>query len=245
MGGLSHYFEEEGLPTTQISLIREHTEKIKPPRALWVPFELGRPLGVPNDPAFQTRVLMEALELLQSPRGPVLKDFTEDAPETIGYGGPPACPVDFHPHTEPISEIDQLLAVFIEEFSQVRSWYDLAKEKRGRTTAITGGDGVEKLADRITGFVKEGSIIGGGDEVSQGTALRMTVEDLKACYFEAVSIQPGQPTDSKSLADWFWGETVAAKVIHKIREICQESHDASLKHTTLALIPKAQLHRFE
>lgn len=245
MGGLSHYFEEEGLPTTQISLIREHTEKIRPPRALWVPFELGRPLGVPNDPFFQTRVLMEALELFEVPHGPVLKDFTEDAPEYMAYGGPPACPVDFHPHAEPISEIDQLLAVFREEFSQMRSWYDLAKEKRGRTTAITSDDGVEKLIDTITGFVRKGSLIGGGDEISQGTALRMAVEDLKACYFEAVSIQPGQPTDSKTLADWFWGQTVAAKVIGKIREICKESHDDFLKHTTIALIPKAQLHRFE
>ena len=48
---LAHFFEEEGLPTTQISLIRLHTEITKPPRALWVSFELGRPLGVPGDPA--------------------------------------------------------------------------------------------------------------------------------------------------------------------------------------------------
>jgi hypothetical protein len=40
----------------QISLVREHTEKINPPRALWVPFELGRPVGPPDEPAFQRRV---------------------------------------------------------------------------------------------------------------------------------------------------------------------------------------------
>ena len=54
---MAHYIEEEGLATTQISLVRLHTEKIKPPRALWVPYELGRPLGQPNDPEFQKRVL--------------------------------------------------------------------------------------------------------------------------------------------------------------------------------------------
>ena len=34
MGGLAHTLEDEGIATTQISLIRLHTEKIKPPRAL-------------------------------------------------------------------------------------------------------------------------------------------------------------------------------------------------------------------
>jgi hypothetical protein len=55
VGGLAHFIEREGIPTTQISLIRIHTEQIKPPRALSVPFELGRPFGAPNEPAFQRR----------------------------------------------------------------------------------------------------------------------------------------------------------------------------------------------
>ena len=49
--------EAEGLPTTQISLVRMHTEVIQPPRALWVPFELGRPFGTPGEAAFQRRVI--------------------------------------------------------------------------------------------------------------------------------------------------------------------------------------------
>jgi len=245
VGGLSHYFEDEGLPTTQISLIREHTEQIRPPRALWVPFELGRPLGAPNDPAFQTRVLTEALKLLESSRGPVLKDFTQDAPDDRTYGGPPACPVDFQAYTEAVSEVGQLLKAFKEEFSQMQSWYDLARQERGRTTAQTFGSGAAKLIDVITRFVEKGSLAVVDERISQGTALRTAVEDLKAYYLEAVSIQPGQPVDSRSLADWFWGQTAAAQVIQKIREICKESRDDSLKHTTHALIPKNQLHRFE
>jgi hypothetical protein len=49
---MSHTLEAAGMATTQISLVREHTAAIRAPRALWVPFILGRPLGVPNDPAF-------------------------------------------------------------------------------------------------------------------------------------------------------------------------------------------------
>ena len=56
------YVQGAGLPTTQISPVREHTAKITPPRALWVPFELERPLGVPGEAAFQTRVLRSALQ---------------------------------------------------------------------------------------------------------------------------------------------------------------------------------------
>jgi hypothetical protein len=44
---------------------------------LWVPFELGRPLGLPDDPALQTRVLVAALKLLEAEKGPVLEDFVE------------------------------------------------------------------------------------------------------------------------------------------------------------------------
>jgi len=38
VGALGHYIEREGIPTAQISLIREQTAAIKPSRALWVPF---------------------------------------------------------------------------------------------------------------------------------------------------------------------------------------------------------------
>jgi len=65
VSALGHYLEEEGIPTVAISLIRAQTENTKPPRALWVPFELGRPLGPPSDPAFQKRVILAALRLLE------------------------------------------------------------------------------------------------------------------------------------------------------------------------------------
>jgi hypothetical protein len=63
VSALGHYLEEEGIPTVTISLIRTQTENTKPPRALWVPFELGRPLGPPSDPAFQKGVILAALRL--------------------------------------------------------------------------------------------------------------------------------------------------------------------------------------
>jgi hypothetical protein len=134
VGGLAHYIEDEGVPTTQISLIREHTEAIKPPRALWVPFELGRPLGVPDDPAFQKRVLLAGLKLLEADSGPVLEDFDEDAPVSEPAETGWSCPVNFTKKPEALDDYQALLAAFKQEVIELRLWYDQALNQRGRTT---------------------------------------------------------------------------------------------------------------
>lgn len=234
------------MSTTQISLVRYHTETITPPRALWVPFELGRPLGVPNNPNFQNRVILGALKLLEASEGPVLKDFPEDAPIGSADQGPVACPVDFSTPREDMTDLERMLAAFQDEMAQMKTWFDLAKEKRGRTTSGTSGLTPEQAMDLISGFIKEGAVENPLPDILLGSALKMAVEDLKAYYFEAVTNQPGQPTDSKTLADWFWGETVAARVINRVREVCMASDDEKLAMAGKAfLIPRVQLHRFE
>ena len=77
MGALGHFLERQGIATTGISLVREHTETIRPPRALWVTFELGRPLGIPDDAPFQRRVVKAALDLLARTDGPLIADYPE------------------------------------------------------------------------------------------------------------------------------------------------------------------------
>lgn len=85
------------MPTVAISLIREHTAQINPPRALWVPYELGRPLGVPGDAEFQKRVLRAALALLDRTDGPMIADHGEEAPPATASaeGEGWVCPVSF------------------------------------------------------------------------------------------------------------------------------------------------------
>ncbi len=205
MGGLSHYIEDEGIATTHISLIREHTETINPPRALWVPFELGRPLGAPNDPAFQTKVLLSVLKLLETDTGPVLFDYKEEAPENEAGSQPLACPVNFQQPASELSSTEQLLSAFQLEAAQLQTWYDLALEKTGRTTAgLTGwtpAETVRFIAAFVQGEMPEHDLP--GNKLS--TALRMAVEDLKTYYLESISSQPAQPTDSATLGNWFWG----------------------------------------
>lgn len=61
--------------TVGISLLREVTEVIRPPRALFVPYLMGYPLGAPNDPNLQHRIISAALSLLQRQDVPVLEEF--------------------------------------------------------------------------------------------------------------------------------------------------------------------------
>ncbi len=247
MGGLAHYLEDEGIATTQISLIREHSEKIKPPRALWVSFPLGRPLGNPNDPEFQRDVLSRALDLLDEPAGPVLRDYPRDADDAAdGAASMPACPVDFSPRDQDLNSTELLLRKFQSELNSLHTWYTVACTQKGRTTSGVSNLGTDEIiklwSDFITGN-REGLA---RFEPTLADTLRMTAEDLKSFYFEALSSQPGQPTDAAALANWFWGETYAAAVINEIRKKCLES---GTREMTLAgkllLIPRNQMHRFE
>lgn len=227
-------------------MIRVHTERIQPPRALWVPFELGRPIGAPDNPAFQTRVVRAALALLERPSGPVLEDFPDDEPAGTPPDMPLACPVSFAAQVADLDADGELLNAFQAEVEGLRNWYDVAVEQRGRTTADTTGLAPETVAEFIAAFARGEEPDNPLSNVSLGTALKMASEDLKAYYNESVTAQPGRTTDSISLANWFWGETAAARVLNEVRKHClgREGREYKLLGNTL-LVPRRQLHRFE
>ena len=49
-----------------ISVARDVTEHVKPPRAVFVPFRMGHHFGVPFHRALQRRIVLEALGLLET-----------------------------------------------------------------------------------------------------------------------------------------------------------------------------------
>lgn len=75
VGLIQRAIECAGITTVSISLLREITEQIRPPRALFVPFPLGHPLGEPNNPELQTRIMRAAFALLPRTDIPVLETF--------------------------------------------------------------------------------------------------------------------------------------------------------------------------
>jgi len=76
--------ERQGVSTVAIVLLRHVAEKVRPPRALFVPFRHGYPLDAPGDPERQRAVLEAALRMLEESdlRPPALVDFQPRTPTT-------------------------------------------------------------------------------------------------------------------------------------------------------------------
>jgi D-proline reductase (dithiol) PrdB len=72
VGLIQSIIEKAGIPTTSITLLREITERVGPPRALFADFPLGYPLGAAGDAALQGRVLRSALALLSESVPPAI-----------------------------------------------------------------------------------------------------------------------------------------------------------------------------
>lgn len=245
MGALAHYLEGEGIPTTQISLIREHTETIRPPRALWVPFELGRPLGAPENSVFQRRVLLAALELLDAPEGPILVDFPDEAPEDTAVAGKDlegwSCPVSFASEIRQETDMERLRSALNREVADLRPWYDLSIEKHDRSAVVEfGPDAASELLANFASGEKKLEIPDA--DFSLATALRLAAQDLKAFYFEAATSRPGSALPaSGEFSQWFWQETAASRILRAVKEKCLKEADESLRKTgALLLIPLDQ-----
>ena len=221
--------------------MREHTAALNPPRALWVPFILGRPFGVPGDAAFQRRVAGAALRLLEAERGPVLEDFGEAAPdvplaEAEGF----ACPVSFGS-----AESDGEGAALEHEIAALRPWNDLAHRRRGHGRAALSGLTAEEAGRFVAGFIANPAIPAYRDEFTMGLALRLACEDLKASYLEAVSAQPGAMAAAQAHA-WFWHETAAGRLLRKLRAVCLASRDPTVQaFGSNNLVPRAILHTLD
>jgi hypothetical protein len=79
VGLIQSAIEKAGIPTVSITLLREITEQVRPPRALFVNRPLGYPLGALNDAALQKRIVMAALELLLIPaQEPMIVNFPDE-----------------------------------------------------------------------------------------------------------------------------------------------------------------------
>jgi len=237
VSALGHYLEAEGIPTVQISLVREHTEALAPPRALWVPFMLGRPFGVPGDAAFQRRVLLAALQLLEREAGPLIEDFPDDAPHE--HIGEPTegltCPVSFPRPASDGTAADR----FATEVSQLIAWHDVAQRYRGRS--MTGLTGLEPdaLCRYLVDWLSSSPPAPFRDALTPGHALKLATDEMKAFYYEAKAVQPGRHS-ADEIQDWFWLNTAAGEVFLALREVARQSADVTLKGLAAgSLVPRA------
>ena len=75
VGLIQRAVEETGISTVSITLDESITKRVKPSRALSVPYRFGYPLGEPNNSELQHAIIAEALALLADEEmPPILKN---------------------------------------------------------------------------------------------------------------------------------------------------------------------------
>lgn len=186
-----------------LALVRGQIERSAPPRALYVEFPLGRPLGRPLDPEFQTSVISAAFDLLNEPSGPVLVDYPiviEDASaEMFACAVPPRFNPDLHP------AIDEALGL--------RPAYNRTVERYGRTSVGRTGtaDDIPELIDvfiKISdGKVLEEIDVPGGDHIA-------VAMDLRSYYEEAALSLSDHVPDARQAESWLYRGTKLGEVLH-------------------------------
>jgi hypothetical protein len=226
VSALGHYLEEEGIATAAISLIRPQTENTKPPRALWVPFELGRPFGPPSDPTFQKRVILAALRLLERKTGPVIiVDFPDDDPRATPD---PAWHPPFIPAAVATGPADSLAARLEAESVLLRDAHQRWVAQHHRTTVGLSGLPIGECARYVADWLRGRAPPSPREGFSAPLILRFAVDDVKAYWLEAAAVGAAKPS-SRQLGDWFWNETAAGAAIYALRAALQESEDERLR----------------
>lgn len=226
MSALAHRLEELGLATTVIGLVLPHLEKIQPPRALMVPFMLGRPLGEPNDVRFQKRVLLQALSLLTKNKGPVILEyFVDDHPSSLDRP-------DWRPSValpKPILVGDSTAwerALSDELLMMLPAWKRFKKRFSRSSVGLSGQE-----VDAWPNFI--GRTLQGGLPIvplhgTPALSLRFLVDDIKALYGEAVQAD-GDPPSARQIDSWFWNQTLAGQLLLALRVYAMQSENSGLK----------------
>ena len=226
MSALGHYLEEEGIATVAVVLIRPQAENTKPPRALWVPFELGRPFGPPNDPAFQRRVVLAALGMLVEGDGPVrIIDFPDDDPRARPD---PAWQPPFMAAAVASGSAESLASRLEAEILLFQSAHRRWIEQHGRSTVGLSGLGIGDCARYVADWLRGQAPPSPRDGFSAPLILRFVVDDLKAYCLEAAGSGSANPS-SLQLTDWFWNETTTGAAICVLGEVLPAHEDERLR----------------
>jgi hypothetical protein len=206
VSALGHYLEEEGIASVAIALVRPQAENTRPPRALWVPFELGRPIGPPSDAAFQKRVILAALGLLEAKKqASLIVDFPDDDPREAsdpGWRAPsPPAPVE----------------AFEAEMQALAPLYAQSCTERARSTVGLSGLPPAEFGAYIAAWLRGESPASPVADMSPLLALRFAIDDLKAYALEAAIAGKTRPS-SQQLGDWLWNQSACGAAICALRE---------------------------
>ena len=219
MGALANFIERAGVATTSISLIREQSEAVRPPRALWVPFALGRPLGAAEDAEFQKQVMRAALALLTTATGPTITDYPIEAPAEADSESW-VCPVNFP--VAPAATITERLQA---EVARLAPWSAETRKARGRTLFGASGampDEVDAVASAFGTMADTGDVVQAPDvgiewAFEMPLLVRHLADDLRTFYHEAIAAQPGPSAPNhEALNAWIFADTALGEALQAV-----------------------------
>jgi hypothetical protein len=207
---LAHVFEAAGLATVALASVLPVAERMRPPRALYCEFPLGRPLGVPGDAEFQHSVLRRAFAMLEAPAGPVLDTYPDviAIPETAAL----SCALPIR-HDASVPEA-------VAEAEALRDAYERTRARRGTTSVgrVVDADGMPALVASLL-QISEGAPWDGaglpGDPIS-------CAHDLRSYYEEAALSLADAPPDPGAAEAWFYETTAAGRTLLAARRAMRD-----------------------
>jgi len=208
---LARAIETAGLPTCSLVLLKEHAQRTKPPRALFVPFPYGYALGKPDDAESQHKVLRAALQLFGA-SAPVLAEFSEVV------GGP--------------VQLVQASAVapVLDGTGSGRRFDRNARLLRMLGCGSRGSDGRRKFRHSAAAVSRTRSVPGSlccadcperPSDIPVPLFIRYVADDLKAFMLEARMQQ--RPEDyGNALHHWLWSETAIGRLLGRVAQRLKE-----------------------
>jgi len=192
-------------------LVRENTETLEPPRALWVSFPLGRPLGIPGDADFQRKVIVSALDLLARESGPVLEDYPVELPPSNIEAEIAACPITFRrAHSSKSTWASRIN----EELDLLGPWHDISTQKRnGFSLSGLNNSNQKEITSKLGEMIERKTIAS-----NELVWLKRTIEELKFFYMEAMTAQPGN-LSHEALDSIFWQDSVLGDALIQCHQI--------------------------
>lgn len=198
---LAHVFEAAGIATVVLASMRDVAERMRPPRALYCEFPLGRPLGRPDDVGLQTSVLEAAFGLLDSDES-VLATY----PEVIESDEMPLqCSIP--------PRFDPTVPAAVDEARGLRAAYDRSYASSGVTSVgrVLDADEIAQALDVLHHWAQ------GVDRSTlplPGKNTTAVCHDIFAFYTEAaLELATGPGPRARAVEAWFYEKTEAGQTI--------------------------------
>jgi len=208
VSAIAHVLEAQGLVTLTIGTVAPHIENTKPPRGLICHFPLGRPLGVPDDPAFQRSVLSALFDMLGETHGPVLRTFEKRLEDVENEGLVCSLPPRMDPEEHPA----------VDEARAIKSAYERAVAKHGNRIGASRQIDADDVPAAIEAFARIEDGKPWQEAGIPGVPMRVA-QDIRG-YYQTAALELAEHTPGAWAGeDWFYNDTETGKLMLRVRTV--------------------------